>query len=248
MTARKNCCLYLDKSEINFRRRSLLLLLATTPAACVMPLPDPRTIALPEPVTPLTVRSPQLGQEWVYTLRNVFNQEVVDVITETVVAAGDQVRIWRSSNKAGILMGEIQSSWGMILQDPHWEPPQLFTAAIPLWPEQLRAGWSGEYRRRYQVVGVPDYDYDWILSMEALAWEEITVPAGKFRALKFSNRIRFQSYEFYYRLFSERMETLWLIPEIGRWAVRRSTGTYYIEGKGSRMREDDLEWALMSWK
>ncbi|MDE2260879.1 MAG: hypothetical protein KGK17_11210 [Betaproteobacteria bacterium] len=213
-----------------------------------MPLPDPRTTPLPGPITPLPVRSPKPGQEWVYTLRNVFNGQVVDVVTETVVAVGDQVRIRRSSSKAGILMDEIQNPWGMILQDPHWEPPQLFTAAIPLWPEQLKAGWSGEYRRRYQVVGVPDYDYDWILSMEALAWEEITVPAGKFQALKFSNRIRFQSYEFYYRLFSERMETLWLVPGIGRWAVRRSAGTYYIEGKGSRMREDDLEWELMSWK
>ncbi len=76
----------------------------------------------------------------------------------------------------------------------------------------------------------------------------MTVPAGKFRALKFTNHIRFQSYEFYYRLSSERTETLWMIPEIGRWAVRRSDGVYYIEGHGSRMREDDLEWELQSWK
>ncbi len=234
--------------DIDFRRRSLLLMLTTLPAACVTPLPDPRTHVLPEPSTIPSVRSPQPGQEWVYTVRNVFNKQVVDVITETVVAVGNQVRIRRTSHKFGPLVDEIQSPWGLILQDPHWNPPQLFTAALPLWPETLKAGWSGEYRRRYQVVGVPDYDYDWILDMQALTWEEITVPAGKFQALKFTNHIRFQSNEFYYRLSSERTETLWMIPEIGRWAVRRSDGVYYIEGHGSRMREDDLEWELQSWK
>ncbi len=234
--------------KIDFRRRSLLLMLATVPTACVTPLPDPRTHTLPGPSFPPPVRSPQPGQVWVYTVRNVFNKQVVDVITETVVAVGDQIRIRRISNKSGQLVDEIQSPWGFILQDPHWEPPQLFTSALPLWPEELKAGWSGEYRRRYQVVGVTDYDYDWILDMQALTWEEITVPAGKFQALKFTNHIRFQSYEFYYRLSSERTETLWMIPEIGRWAVRQSAGVYYIEGHGSRMREDDLEWELQSWK
>ena len=44
-----------------------------------------------------------MGQQWVYNVRNVFNQELVDVVTEKVVSVGSQIRIERSGLKAGPL-------------------------------------------------------------------------------------------------------------------------------------------------
>ena len=39
------------------------------------------------------VRAPAVGQQWVYEVRNYFNGELVDVVTETVVEVGPKVRI-----------------------------------------------------------------------------------------------------------------------------------------------------------
>ena len=237
-----------QEQDFDWRRRSLLMFLATLPAGCITPLPDPRGRLVPSPAGQPRMRPPEVGQEWVYALRNVYNQEVLDIITERVVSVGAQVRIQRTGLHAGTLPDEIQSPWGMIEQDPHWNPPQVFPEPIPLWPLELSAGWKGHFRREYQVLDKPDYHYHWFLTMNARDWEEVQVPAGKFRALSFHNFIQFVSFEQYYRLESERTEDLWLVPEIGRWAVRRSSGIYYTGGKGDDEREDFWEWQLQSWK
>ncbi len=234
-------------ATLDVRRRQLLLLMTSLAAGCVTPLPFPEDRRLPDPAVPPQVRSPRPGQSWAYRMRNVFNGQTVDTQIETVLSVGDEVRVGRMSKLVGPLAEEIQHPWGSVLQDPHWTPMVMFSDALPLWPPTLKAGWSGDFHTRYQVPELKGSFFDWWLTQEALGWEELVVPAGTFRTLKFSNRIRFQSHEFYYRLSSERTETLWLVPEIGRWAMRRSSGVYYIEGFGSRMREDDLEWALLSW-
>ncbi|MDE1943081.1 MAG: hypothetical protein KGI47_08040 [Betaproteobacteria bacterium] len=238
----------LRKQEFDWRRRSLLMLLATLPAACITPLSDPRGRSVPPPAGQPHMRLPEVGQEWVYAVRNVYNQEVLDIVTERVVSVGAQVRIERTGQHAGSLPDEIQRPWGTIEQDPHWNPPQVFPVPIPLWPLELRAGWEGHFRREYQVLDKPDYHYHWSLAMHALGWEEIQVPAGQFRSLVFRNFAQFDSNELYYRLESERTEDIWLVPEIGRWAIRRSSGIYYTGGKGDDEREDFWEWQLQSWK
>jgi hypothetical protein len=144
------------------------------------------------------MRPPKVGQEWVYQVRNVFNQEIVDTVTERVVSVGNQVRIARSSTKSGELPDEIQSPWGYVLQDPHWKPPQKFDQALPVWPEQLNARWSGFYRTRYQVLGYPDATYYWGLNVNASEWGRVTVPAGSFVTLKYQNTAPFfQSYDIF---------------------------------------------------
>jgi hypothetical protein len=230
------------------RRRALLILLASLPAGCVTPVREPKVQHEPDPARTPLVRLPQVGQEWVYTVRNVYNQEVLGTITERVVSLGDQILIRRVGDKVGLLPDEIQGPWGMIVQDSHWQPPQHYSKAIPLWPLELKSGWSGNFETRYQVVGQPGFDYFWSQSMTASDWEEITTPAGTFRALKFSNIISYQNVDFEHRVSSEREETLWFVPEIGRWAIRRSTGDYTDRGRGGIFREDYLEWTLQSWK
>ncbi len=238
-----------EPSDVPVRmgRRQLILWLATLSAGCVTPLPAPLGRSRPDPVVVPPVRPPKLGQTWTYGVRNVFNGQPIDSLTETVLSVGDKIRIGRVSGHAGPFREEeIQGPWGMILQDPHWTPMVTFSSALPLWPQELKTGWNRDYYTRYEIPGLKGSLFDWRLSMTVLGWEDLVVGAGTFRTLKFFNHIRFQSHEFYYRLSSERMETLWFVPEIGRWAMRRSSGVYYIEGFGSRMREDDLEWSLQS--
>jgi hypothetical protein len=191
-----------------------------------------------------------VGQQWVYHVRNVFNQELVDIVTEKVVSIGPQVRIQRSGLKAGPLPDEIQEPWGYILQDPHWSPPQKFQQALPLWPEQMVPGWSGFYRTRYQVVAFPDSSYYWGLSVSALQWESVTVPAGQFSTLKYRNEAPYFESNDVFRVASYRQEDMWLSPEVGRWVIRRGYGRYLWAGMfwSNALWEDYLEWELVSWK
>lgn len=236
--------------QIKYLQKLFLFTLPLFLVACISSQPYPRGVVESQPQPTPVVRAPKVGQEWVYQVRNVFNQEIVDTVTERVVAVGDQIRISRTGVKAGPLPDEIQSPWGFIVQDPHWSPPQKLTIAIPLWPDQLKANWSGFYRSRYQVLGDPDGSYYWGLSMNASQWERLTVPAGQFLTLKYLNDIPYFESQDIFRLSNYREEELWFSPEIGRWVVRRSSGRYLLGGMrwNGALWEDYLEWELISWK
>lgn len=228
-----------------------LFLLSALLVGCIPGQPYPTGVLLNQPQNPPQVRAPKVGQQWVYNVRNVFNQEIVDVVTETVTEVGPRVRIERQSIKKGRLPDEIQEPWGYILQDPHWNPPQKFLKPMPLWPLKLVVGWSGYYPNRYQVLGAPDFDYAWGLNIDALRWERIKVPAGEFNTLLYRNEIPFFVSNDFSRIANVRSEQVWFSPEIGRWVIRRSTGQYLLAGMSGwaeALSEDYLEWELISWK
>ena len=231
-----------------FRCISICLLLLL--AGCITSLPYPQGVVSSAPNPVPTMRAPKVGQEWVYQVRNVFNGEIVDTVTEKVVSVGNEVRIARSSVKAGPLPDEIQSPWGFVVQDPHWNPPQIFQQALPIWPEQLVPKWSGFYRTRYQVPAYPDSSYYWGLNISALQWEGITVPAGQFTALHYQNEAPYFESNDLFRVANYRQEDVWLAPEIGRWVIRRGYGRYLTSGVFwvNAYWEDYLQWELVYWK
>jgi hypothetical protein len=203
------------------------------------------------PVTIPAVRAPAIGQQWVYEVRNFFNGELVDVVTETVVEVGPKVRIARHGKKMGPLPDEIQEQWGMVLQDPSWTPPQRFIKAVPFWPEKLVPGWSVFYRTRYQVVGFPDNDFYWGLNIDAKAWSRVKTQAGDFDALHYVNTANFFESDDWFRYASNRRENAWFAPEVGRWVVRERSGEYLwlgMRGWAESIKEDYLRWELISWK
>ena len=239
-----------DLIQVSALRRLVLLMLPVLLAACISSQPYPRGILESQPIPAPVVRAPKVGQEWVYQVRNVFNQEIVDTVTEKVVSVGNEVRIARTSLKAGPLPDEIQSPWGFVVQDPHWKPTQKFIKPIPMWPLQLQAGWSGFFTTQYQVPGYPDGSYYWGLGMTASEWARIQTPAGQFLVLRIRNETpNFVSNDLF-RVGNERQEDLWFAPEIGRWVVRRSSGRYITTGVywANAYWEDYLEWELISWK
>ena len=236
--------------QVNRLRTLIFLLLPVFLTACISSQPYPVGVVLPTPTSIQKVRAPKVGQEWVYQVRNVFNQEIVDTVTEKVVSVGAEVRIARSGAKAGPLPDEVQSPWGYVLQDPHWSPPQRFDRAIPLWPEQLSIGWNGFYRARYQVLAYPGSSYYWGLDIKAMQWEQITVPAGVFVVIKYQTEAPYFESNDVFRVANYRQEDVWLAPEIGRWAIRRGYGRYLTNGVywSNAYWEDYLEWELISWK
>jgi len=227
---------------------ALTVLLLTACLGSVTHIPKTPIAA---PATTPAVRAPAVGQQWVYEVRNYFNGELVDVVTETVVEVGPRVRIARQGQKRGPLPDEIQEPWGMNLQDPNWTPPQRFIKPVPLWPEKLVPGWSGFYRARYQVVGFPDNDFYWGLNIEAKAWSLIKTQAGDFNALHYVNTADFFESDDWFRMASNRLENAWFAPEVGRWVVRERFGEYLwlgMRGWSESIKEDYLRWELVSWK
>lgn len=133
----------------------------------------------------------------------------------------------------------------MVVIDPHWRAMQAFENAIPIWPSELRPDWSTVVTTNYKIPG-SDEAMPWQQTMHARSWESVTVPAGRFMALRYSNFIDFRFSIFAERTDAQRIEHLWFAPEIGRWVMRESVGTFH-EQLGTEVKESSYRWELLSW-
>ncbi len=215
------------------------------------------------------VRGPAVGQFWRYARHDYFTGLVIDTQIDRVSAVGQVVEVESTSDsgddrqaakggwggpwlhqylgeRSGPLPSEIQAPWGMVLVDPHWSEIQLYERPLPLWPGELRRGWSITVNTQYKTPESPD-ELPWQLTMNAHRWEPIVVPAGRFLALRYTNLINFRFTNVSERVAAQRLETVWFAPEIGRWVLRESTGTFY-QDVGERFRETSYRWELLEWK
>jgi hypothetical protein len=218
----------------------------------------------------LVVRPPALGQSWRYTKHDYFTGKAVDVQIDRVSKIGKSVEVeshfettaakpitypswgdrwWHEYMNAdapttGVPI-EVQGPWGMIVVDPHWSELQAFEKAIPLWPSELRPGWSTTVGTYYKIPNTEE-TMPSQLSMRAQRWESITVPAGRFTALRYYNIIDFRFTNASERTAALRQENIWFAPGIGRWVMRESRGTFR-EAVGYDVKESSYRWELLSW-
>jgi hypothetical protein len=219
------------------------------------------------------IRAPAVGQSWRYAKRDLYTHAIVYDEVDRVASIDRYIEIdssnqasgqenaakasWGSAllrrfsghrqRPAGALPGEIQGPWGMVLVDPHWGKLQVYETPIPLWPAQLRPGWQVRVNTKYKT---PDSEggLRWDQTMKAHGWETITVPAGQFRALRYTNSIDFGCGDFA-RKDCTRQETLWFASEVGRWVARESSGSYYADDSASDQpfAEGGYRWELLEW-
>ena len=229
-----------------FQRLSIIaLVLAITACGAPLGYETGNSISAPNPLP--AVRTPQVGQEWVYSKKNVFNGKELAIITERVSSVGDQIVISRTTADGGQLPSEIQGPWGMIATDPHWSRVISYNPAIPLWPQNLSGNWSKQVNTKYEIAGYSGNFYNWTLYMSSSGWEQITVPAGTFFALRFQNLINFENAD-PNKVDCIRKETIWFAPQIGRWVARESTGSCRIQGQiNNESLEDTTQWQLLSY-
>jgi len=245
-------------------RRSFLLSTAALSIGCT-------TRAQRDLPTP-AARSPAVGQSWRYIKLDFYTRAPIDDQIDRVAAIGGTIDIASSSEATkagpaesgwgtawlrkyiphrelptGPLPSEIQNPWGKVLVDPHWSQVQVYETPLPLWPTQLAPGWKFHLLTKYKTpsneAGLP-----WDQTMTARNWEMISVPAGQFRALRFTNLINFRSTDFS-RTAAQRQETVWFAPEVGRWVARESSGTYYIDDSSvdTPYNEPGFRWELLEW-
>ena len=248
------------------RRDFLLLSAAAVSAGCMA-----RRAATEAPVgAAAKVRLPSTNQFWRYAKHDYFTGALVDTQIERVTAVGQAIEIdtrsetttespvkfpswgapWQHKylgrdTHAGPVPNEIQEPWGMVLVDPHWTQLQAYEEPIPLWPSELRPGWSTTVGTYYKIPGSEE-TMPWQLTMHAQRWESITVPAGNFTALRFFNLINFRYTNVSERTAAQRIEHIWFAPEIGRWVLRETVGTFR-EDVGYEVKESSYRWELLEW-
>ena len=232
---------------MNLSRRTFIATAALAPVACGG-LAYEHGIPVVQPNPLPTVRPPQVGQEWTYTQKDMFNGQTLAVIQERVASVASMITIERSTANGYELPNEVQSSWGMVAANPQWSRLLNFSPSLPLWPEQLSTAWAKQFNTKYSVSGYPESKMNWQEYMSVHGWEKITVPAGEFIALRFQNLINYEN-EDPTKVNCIRKETIWFVPQIGRWIARQTSGSYRIFGQiGAVLLEDSYQWQLTSYK
>jgi hypothetical protein len=254
---------------VQVTRRSFLLSAAALSAGCASRRHDAAQPQAPAP----SVRQPAVGQSWRYAKHDYYTGKVIDDQIDRITAVGGTVDIdsrseaasaaktdrssWGSSwlskyvphhdSPDSALPSEIQQPWGKVLVDPHWSQVQVYETPIPLWPIQLQPAWKYHVLTKYKTPGNQD-GLPWDQTMIAHAWETVTVPAGTFKALRYQNLINFRSTDFS-RDAAQRMESIWFAPEVGRWVIRESTGSYYMDDSSvdTPYDESGYRWELLEW-
>ena len=233
---------------MNLSRRTFITSAALAPVACGVPLSYERGTPVVQPNPLPTIRPPQVGQEWTYVKRDVFEGKIRGVITEKVASVGSTIVIERMDDSGAKLPSEIQGPWGVVRLDTSWSRLMSFKPPIPLWPEELTASWSKQLNTKYSLGGYSENAYNWQEFMSAHGWEQITVPAGTFLTLRYQNLINYESNDDN-KVNCIRKETIWFAPSIGRWVARESSGSYMIQGQlGVPILEDSFQWQLTSYK
>ncbi len=233
---------------MNLSRRTFMASAALAPVACGVPLAYERGIPVAQPKPTPVVRPPQIGQEWSYIQRDVFDGKIRGVITEKVISIGSTIVIERMDENGGRFPNEIQGPWGIVQLNASWPRLLSFKPPIPLWPQELNESWSKQFNTKYSLGGYSENSYNWQLYMSAHGWEQITVPAGTFLTLRYQNLINYESNDDN-KTDCVRKETIWFAPSIGRWVARESSGSYIIVGQGGMpILEDKFQWQLTSYK
>lgn len=233
---------------MNLSRRTFIASAALAPVACGVPLSYQRGTPVAQPNPLPAIRPPQVGQEWSYIKRNVFDGKIRGVITERVASVGSTIVIERRDEGGSQLPSEIQGPWGTVQLDTSWPRLISFKPPIPLWPQELALNWSKQFNTKYSLGGYSENAYNWQEFMSVHGWEQITVPAGTFLTLRYQNLINYES-EDGNKVDCIRKETIWFSPSISRWVARESSGTYRIQGQVNvELLEDSYQWQLTSYK
>ena len=221
-----------------------------------------------DPASP--IRPPLLGQSWRYARHDYVTGAMLDTQIDRLAAIGKSIVIesttegaeaapitypslgdgwWRQYMGATAVRSgapvEVHQPWGMVVVDPHWSDLQSFEKPMPLWPSELRPGWSATVDTRY-MIPTSSQVMPWQVTLHAKRWESVTVPAGRFTALRCYSLIDFRYTNVSERVAGQRQENLWFVPEIGRWAARESWGTFY-QDVGERFHESSHRWELLGW-
>jgi hypothetical protein len=239
------------ENAMTLDRRTVLLAAVGLPAGCAVQSLAPLPVTpIPAPARPGSIRAPLVGQSWTYRKLNFFNSSDLGLVQETVASVAPTIDIHRQAQGGATLFDEKHLTWGQLSRDPVWDYPMSFEAPVPLWPAPLSVGETTTVNTHYRMDGGSIRFWIQVRSV-VRRWERITVAAGTFDSLRIERLIRLDHQD-HTRARTERQDTLWLSPEVGRWVARDTSGEYVVQGGGRMMandaREDHFRWELTAWR
>jgi len=191
-----------------------------------------------------SVAAPQLkgGERWVYDQIDPYNHTKVRTLTYTVQAREGGFDLIRRSDRAGdpVQSERIVAPWRISTQNSGSKrrsfDPGLTYIAFPLEPG----------RRWKEAVHVTDErgkKRTWSVSVRAIRWEQVKVPAGEFAALHVERWMSLGDADESWGNTSVS-DDFWYAPEIKRW-VRRERRSERIERTTvPRVDKDWVVWEL----
>lgn len=226
-------------------RALVVLTSALLLAACAhTPVGQPPTIAA----------APAVGTVLQFRELDGFRDATVAQVDLTVAradASGIELAVNVSGEPlSGLRSGQVQryaDTW-TVLEDAVYYRNLRYEQGLPLIAGS--ASGSRDWYRSVVTRAPPSRPENWTVLTRWAGWEEVTVPAGTFRAARYERFISFFNDD-PFRWRTERREVLWYVPEVGFWVKRQVTGTYVRppwtrtrRGGGEILREDWLVWEL----
>jgi hypothetical protein len=234
------------------RRRVTSGLLALPAAASLGALgagcAAPPALPAPEGAEPLPVPRLRVGDRWRYLLINRYNRSRIGEASVEVLAIGAEIRLRIDLGDGRPPFEErYADAWSVVVEGT-FDSLISFETPLPLVPPGARAGMSLRSGTRYRSDRSNDV-LSWNQQLSATRWEQVQVPAGSFVALRIERRVWFKHPDVF-RYDSERSDTLWYAPQVGRWVMREWTGDFMSGGpmaRAERAREDWVIWQLAAW-
>jgi hypothetical protein len=207
--------------------------------------------SLPAPVGADPLPSPRLrvGDRWRYLLINRYNRSTIGEASVEVLAIAPEIRLRVDPGDGRPPFEERYAEAWSVIVEGIFDSLITFETPMPLVPPGARVGTSTRSSTRYRSERSRDV-LAWNQQVRATRWERVQVPAGAFDALRIERSVWFKHPDVF-RYGSERTDTLWYAPQVGRWVMREWTGDFMSGGpmaRAERAREDWVIWQLSAWE
>lgn len=198
--------------------------------------------ACPAPANTDCVAKPKVtvGDRWVYRTINLYNNEETSQFEQrTTTVNGDELQLDQTivSSKGNVNVGSTntrnadRSTW--TFRDSRIFDGMYVFLAFPL---EVGKTWKNEYQRRRGDSGVTAFSSP--VTVEG--WEDVQVPAGKFRSLKIVHSGNYSTQNGSASWTGRSTETVWYAPE-----VKKFVKSEFIETpQGNRIRTELVEYEV----
>ena len=211
-------------------RAGAALLLAFT--ACFFMLP--RAALGFDEAMPVAKPDVKIGDRWVYRRTDVITGRTQFEYEMRVTFVGPEAILAVAGRRGGELTTDLHSTaeWNPLLSDGYVYTPHGGWFKFPLT--------VGESHDSAYTTQKPNEDAKSERKTVVVGWEDVVVPAGKFRALKVEIKGTWQLV--FGRAGGTTVQTIWYVPEVKRWVKFDYKNAW--NGGGSGLSSELLEYSL----
>ena len=207
------------------------------------PQAEQRTVAAPSGATAGAIERsavlPKVKDGWLYKItEREYGKAEERQVGQRVEAVTDQEIHLKSGRKVSL---RLTSAWNPFYIVPRDGVPRTFDPFIPLYSFPLEAGksWEGKYVQTRENGRTFSHD----ATVTAVAWEDVTVPAGTFKALKMTGITWYRRTDAGKGGAGKIVSNYWFVPE-----VKRPVKLEILNVASNRIVHQDQTWELLKFR